>query len=56
MIWGDPLLDVFMRIMNWHMCFKTSEEADGIAKDAGWNLEDSFNDFIGYNRMTIARY
>lgn len=55
MIKGDPLLDVFMRILGWFMNFKTEEEAIRIGVEAGWIPEDAFWDLLGYNRMTIAR-
>jgi hypothetical protein len=54
MIWGDPFLDVFMRVLGWHMHFKTEFEADFIGEKGHWNISDYFYDLLNYNRMTIA--
>lgn len=56
MIMGDPFLDVFMRILGWHMDFKSEAEAKRIGLKAGWKPEDAFYDLMEYNRMTIARH
>ncbi len=55
MIQGDPLLDVFMRGLQWKMDYKTEAEAERIGKRSGWTVEGTFYDALKYNRMTIAR-
>ena len=55
MIWGDPFLDVFMRVLGWYMDFKTEFEADFVGEKAEWKVEDCFYDLLNYNRMTIGR-
>ena len=55
MIQGDPLLDVFMRGLQWKMDYKTEAEAVRIAESSGWKVEGAFYDALQYNRMTIAK-
>jgi hypothetical protein len=55
MIYGDPLLDVFMRGMNWTMDYKTDAEAERIGQASGLSIEGAFYDVLKYNRMTLGR-
>lgn len=55
MIYGDPLLDMFMRGMNWEMDYKTDIEAEKVGQAAGWNIEEAFYDAMMYNQMTLGR-
>lgn len=56
MIQGDPLCDLIMRMAGWCMSFKADDEPRRIIETAGWKPEGFFDDSMGYNRMTIARY
>lgn len=55
MIYGDSLLDMFMRGVNWMMDYKTDVEAEKIGQVAGWNIEGAFYDAMMYHRMTFGR-
>lgn len=55
MINGDPLLDLFMRGLQWKMDYKTETESERMGKASGWTTEGAFHDALRYNRMTIAK-
>lgn len=54
MICGDPFLDVFMRVLGWHMHFKKDLEPQLIGQFSEWEPVSNFHDLLGYNRMTIG--
>jgi SAM-dependent methyltransferase len=54
MIYEDPFLDVFMRVLGWHMHFKKEKEPQLIGQLSGWEPFSNFHDLLGYNRMTIG--
>jgi len=56
MVEGDPVSDFIMRILEWHMNYKTVDESVGLAASAGWKLKGVFFDEpLRYHCMVVAQ-
>ena len=62
MLYIGLFTDFTMRILGWHMGYKTEIEINSIAEYAGWSIEDVFFDadetgenVVGFNQMVVAK-
>lgn len=52
----DPLTDYLMRLVGWHMYYKSDKEAWDLAMQTGWEpIEQFFDEPLHHHCMTFAR-